>query len=78
MAVGVFLNAMIVGTAYASASTLYASYPTILNEPLAWTVSLPSAALYGSVVGGMIVGVPESLILAFPLAAILGRFRTAG
>lgn len=77
MAAGVFLNGMLVGATYGSISVLYGNYSSSA-EGLVWAVGVPSAALYGSVMGGLFVGIPESLILAFPLAAILGRFRTVG
>jgi hypothetical protein len=46
---------------------------TVINR-IIWALS---RVLFTTVAGG-VLGAAEGVILAFPLAAILGRFRTAG
>lgn len=48
--------------------------PLTMTERLLETLSM----LPFTVVAGGVLGAAEGVILAFPLAAILGRFRTAG
>ena len=73
---GVLVGMALMGGLLAAVFALQA----LANEPLTLAVlvaSVVSTSFYGVVVGGML-GLVEGVVLAFPLAYILGRFRNGG
>jgi hypothetical protein len=65
---GVLLNVLLSAVTYA-----FVDYLTVIKR-ITWALSrFPFVAIAGGVLGAV-----EGVILGFPLAAILGRFRTTG